>query len=192
MCFKWQWITAVLIWSTLCVDLPDETSGKFVSVIEENWLVCFFARQRWSWAACQRQSHIWWLRKGVALRFFLVNASPEARRLRRLLTPDRALVHAERLSPPQSRKYFFQRIRRQNWHSDFFYFFKKRNCCSLGTCGMGLLISAGSERHWVPRKMELVFQILLRISSDLNKAFLALSLLVWRLGSPGRIYALLH
>lgn len=74
----------------------------------------------------------------------------------------------------------------------FKIFFKKRNCCSQGSCGMGLLISVDSERARVPRKMKLVFQILLRVSSALNKAFLALSLLVWRLGSPGRVYALLH
>lgn len=36
---------------------------------------------------------------------------------------------------------------------------------------MGLLISVGSDRAQVPRKMMLVFQILLHISSALNKAF---------------------
>lgn len=51
---------------------------------------------------------------------------------------------------------------------------KKRNCCSRGSCGIGLLISAGSERARVPRKMKLVFQILLRISSALDKAFFSL------------------
>jgi len=43
---------------------------------------------------------------------------------------------------------------------------------------MGLLISAGSETAQVPSKGKLAFQILLHISSALNKAFLALSVLV--------------
>lgn len=76
---------------------------------------------------------------------------------------------------PQSRKYSFQRIRGQNWHLIFKS--EKRNCRSQGSCGIGLLIFVGSERARVPRKMKLVFQILLRISSALNKAFFALSLL---------------
>lgn len=72
---------------------------------------------------------------------------------------------------PQSRKYYFQRIGEQNWHSIFKR--EKRNCRSQGSCGMWLLIFVGSERARVPRKMKLVFQILLHISSALNKAFLA-------------------
>lgn len=173
-------------WSALCVDLP----GSFISVVQENWFVCFFAMLCQSWAACQRQSHIWWLMKGVTLRFFLVNTSPEARRLCRLPTPDRALVGVERLLPRRAAGSFFteseDEIGIQKKKKE------KRNCCSQGSCGMGLLISVGSERAQVPREMKLVFQIFLRITSALNKAFLALSLLVWRLGSPGRIYALLH
>lgn len=48
---------------------------------------------------------------------------------------------------------------------------KKGKCCSLGTCGMGLLIYVCSERALVTAKMQFGFQTLLHISNALNKSF---------------------